>query len=228
MVPYLQLPNIDEMSIDGSGGGHCGADEMCAPATPLAALKIAVAGRSAAFALGEAVAVHSDAHTAPGLAPLESGLAEDIGQTLFLSHAPHLHRTGDDDGAHIGGDMFAPDILRRHAQIFQPRVGAGANEDGIQLDILNALARLEVHVLQSALHRLPLVGVFLLLRVGDAAGHVNHHARIGSPRHLWAETIDIDLVDGIKVRAGVAGELLPGGNGLLEHFALRSIWAALD
>src|SRR5579884_2829375 len=140
MVPCLQLPNIDEMSVDGCRCGHCRADEVRAPAASLAALKIAVAGRGAAFALGEAVAVHGDTHAAPGLAPLKPGFTEDIDQPLFLSHASYLHRTGDNDGAHAWRDMFALHVLRCHAQIFQARVGAGADEDGIQLDILDARA----------------------------------------------------------------------------------------
>src|SRR5579884_2668298 len=95
------------MSINGGGSGHCRANEMGAPATSLTALKVAVAGRGAALALREAITVHSDTHAASRLAPLKACLAEDVGQSLLLGHAPHLHRAGHNDGAHIGSDVLA-------------------------------------------------------------------------------------------------------------------------
>src|SRR6266851_945027 len=89
---FLPVADIHKMPGDGGGGGHGGADEVSAPAASLAALEVAVAGGGAAFAFGELVAVHGYAHAASCLAPLEAGVAEDVGQSFFLSYAAHVGR----------------------------------------------------------------------------------------------------------------------------------------
>src|SRR5713101_10023398 len=78
---------------DGSGGSHGGTDQVGASTLALATFKVAVAGRGAAFALGQLIAVHGDTHAASRLAPLKACLAEDSGDALLFSHAPYLHRT---------------------------------------------------------------------------------------------------------------------------------------
>src|SRR5260370_29692031 len=144
---------------DGGGSGHGGADEVGASAVALAALEVAVAGGGAAFALGKLIAIHSDAHATSGFAPFETGSAENVGQSLFFGHAAHLHRTGYHDGANVGRDMLIFDILSCHTQVFQARIGAGADEDGIQGDLADLLSRFEIHIFERAS-----VG-FALLRV---------------------------------------------------------------
>src|SRR5947209_6342041 len=47
IIVSLQITDIDEVTGDGGGGGHGGADEMGAPAASLAALEVAVAGGGA-------------------------------------------------------------------------------------------------------------------------------------------------------------------------------------
>ena len=59
--------------LDGRRGGHLRADQVGAAAGALAALEVAVRGRGAALALAEDVRVHSQAHRAARLAPLEAG-----------------------------------------------------------------------------------------------------------------------------------------------------------
>ena len=56
------LSNINEMSCDGGGGGHGGTDEVGATAASLAALKVAIAGRSATLTWLQPVSVHAQAH----------------------------------------------------------------------------------------------------------------------------------------------------------------------
>src|SRR5579883_73066 len=124
MVPCmrsLSLPitNIYEVTGDGCCRRHRGADEMRAPAASLATLEVAVAGGGAAFTFAKAISVHRDTHAAPGLTPVKACLAEDIGESFFLSHASHLHRAGHDHSAHAGGHIFPLDILGGHTQIFQ-------------------------------------------------------------------------------------------------------------
>src|SRR5271154_4661036 len=49
-MPLPPLPHVDESPRDRGGGGHRGSDEVGAAAIALAALEIAVRGRSAALA----------------------------------------------------------------------------------------------------------------------------------------------------------------------------------
>src|SRR5579859_7348178 len=86
-----QFSDIDEVTGDGSGGGHGGADEMSATTFALAALEVTVTGRGAALTLAQAITIHSDTHATARLPPLETGGTEDVGQPLFLGPAAHLH-----------------------------------------------------------------------------------------------------------------------------------------
>src|SRR5882672_3016286 len=70
--------NVDEMAGDGCGCGHNRADEVRAAVLALAALEIAIAGAGAALVRRKDVGVHADAHAAAGVAPLESGGAENF------------------------------------------------------------------------------------------------------------------------------------------------------
>src|SRR5579872_2227961 len=228
MLTGLYFANIHEMSSNGGGGGHSGADEVGASAASLASLKVAVAGGGAAFAFAEAVAVHGDAHATASFAPVKTCLAEDISDAFLFRHEAYSHGTGNNHCSHAGRDMFAFDILSSHAQVFQARVGAGANEDGIELNLLNLLSRFEVHILESAFVSLAFERVFLSGRVGDGAVDIGNHAGVDAPRHLRANAAHINLMHGIECCVGVACQFSPGGYRLLEHFALRCEGTALD
>src|SRR5262249_9387475 len=67
------VADVDEVALDGGRGGHLRADEVGAPAAPLAALEVAVRGRGAALAGLEDVGVHAQAHRAARTAPVEAG-----------------------------------------------------------------------------------------------------------------------------------------------------------
>src|SRR5712691_8518273 len=110
----LQISYIHEVTGDSSGGGHCRADQVSAPAVPLASLKVAIAGRGTTLTLFQVIAIHSDAHTASRFAPLEASLAENVGQPLLFSHTPHSHRAGHNQRPHRWCHVLAPDVLRRH------------------------------------------------------------------------------------------------------------------
>src|SRR6266487_264879 len=233
MVPYylssrLQVADIDEMSGDGGGGGHGRTDEVRATTATLASLEVAVAGGGAAFPFGEAIAVHGNAHTATRLTPLEAGLAEGIGQALLFGDTAHTHRAGNDQRAHIGRDVLALHVPGGHAQILQARIGAGADEDGVQFDVGDLLTGLQAHVLQGALVALALQWITHSGGIGDGAIDVGDHARIDAPRDLRTQAVDVDLMYGVELRAGIAGELTPGRDGLIEELTLRRVGTALD
>src|SRR5580698_9631924 len=103
--------NVGEVAGDGSGGGHLGREEMCAASATLAAFEVAVRGGGAAFAWLQDVGVHTEAHAAAGLAPLEAGGLEDEVEAFFFGLMLHLLRAGNDHRAHSGGDVMAADDL---------------------------------------------------------------------------------------------------------------------
>src|SRR5579862_6999042 len=109
---------------------------MRAAAAPLAAFEVAIAGGSATLAGSENVFVHAQAHGATGLTPLESGGAEDFVDALGFSFALHRLRAGDDESAHAVMHFVAVDHARCGAQIFNTRVGAGADENDINRNLL--------------------------------------------------------------------------------------------
>src|SRR5712692_1297681 len=209
------LANIHEMPGDSRRRCHSGADEVGAPAATLTTLEVAVAGGGAAFTLGELVAVHGDTHTATRLAPLETGIAEDIGQAFFFGHAAHVGGAGHHQRSHRWRDMFAFDVACGEAQVFEARIGAGADKDGIYGDIGDLLARRETHVVQGAFDGSARLRVVLLLRVGNGTGNVGYHARVGSPRNLRPQVIDVDFMNRIEARVGIAGKLSPRDYSLL-------------
>src|SRR5437867_2205678 len=76
-VPLGEMPHVDEMPGDRGARRHRGTDEMRAAAAALPAFEIAVRRRRAALAGFEPVVVHREAHRASGLAPFETGVAEN-------------------------------------------------------------------------------------------------------------------------------------------------------
>src|SRR5436305_13928554 len=115
--------------------------------TSLASLEVTIARRGAALTLFQGITIHSDTHATAGLAPFKASLPENVGNALFFRHAPHSHRTWYDHRSHTGRDVLALYILSCHAQIFQARIGTGANEDRIQGDLRDLLTWLQTHIL---------------------------------------------------------------------------------
>ena len=58
-------------------------------------------------------------------------------------------RAGDDHGADLGGDVVALDDGGGGAEVFDAAVGAGAEEDGVDLDLCDGRAGFEAHVLEA-------------------------------------------------------------------------------
>src|SRR6266851_5577464 len=81
----IEFADVDEMASDGGGGGHDRAHEMRAAILALAALEIAIAGAGAALVRRQNVGVHADAHTAAGVAPLETGDAKNFVEAFLFS-----------------------------------------------------------------------------------------------------------------------------------------------
>src|SRR5690349_16781687 len=167
------IPDVDEVALDGRGGGHFRADEVGAAALALAPLEVAVRGRGTALAFGQRVRVHPQAHRAARDAPVEAGALEDLVEALFLGRLLHLLGAGDDHRADAAGDPAALDDRRRLAQVLDAAVGAGADEDPFGGDLGHRRAGGEAHVGEGALGRLAVGGRLELGRVGDGVGDLD-------------------------------------------------------
>ena len=201
---------------------------MGATALSLPALEVAVGGGGAALALGEDVGIHPQTHRAARLAPLEAGIAEDGVQALGLGLTLHLDRSGHHHGMHGGRHPAAAGDLRGGAQVLDPAVGARADEDPVDGDLVEPGPRPQPHVLERALHRLPVAGVVPLLGIGDGAGDRRHLGRVGAPAHVGNDLATIDHNRPVVARAGIAPQRGPVRHRLLPRRSGRRRRAALD
>src|SRR5579863_1571594 len=133
---------------------------MRASAAALAPFEVAVAGGGAALAGRENVRVHAEAHGAAGLAPVESGFAKDTIEAFAFGLRFDSLRARHDHGADVRGDFIARGDACGGAKIFNARVGAGADEDTIDVDCVETRSGFEGHVFEGALEG------FALLIVG--------------------------------------------------------------
>src|SRR5436190_9368754 len=100
------LPDVDEMPGDRGGGGHRRRHEVRAALEALAALEVAVRGRSAALLRLQLVRVHGKTHRAAGLTPLEAGLEEDFVEAFGFRLLLHRARARHDHRTNIGADRL--------------------------------------------------------------------------------------------------------------------------
>ena len=80
------------------------------------------------------------------------------------------HRAGDDEHPGVGVDVLAAQQLGGDPQVLDPAVGAGAEEDGVDLDLAQRGAGGQAHVGQRLLGGAALALVGEVRRVGDGAG----------------------------------------------------------
>src|SRR5207245_4826122 len=97
----IPLPYIHKVTGNSGGGGHSRADQMGTSAPSLASLKVTVAGRGAALALGKLIAIDGNAHATSCFAPVKASLAENVCQSLFFSHTAHAHRARDNQRSYV-------------------------------------------------------------------------------------------------------------------------------
>src|SRR5690606_35313242 len=153
-VPF---PDVHEVAGDGGCGGHHGAYQMGASAASLPALEVAVGGGSAAFSRLEDVGIHSQAHAATGIPPFKAGFFENAVQSFPFRLHFDLLGTGDHHGPDPRGDFPTPDDLGGVAQVLDPRVGAGADEDPVHQDVDDRRSRFAAHVFEGFSRRFSLV-----------------------------------------------------------------------
>src|SRR3990172_3270220 len=110
MVPWLfvranilPVAHVREVALDRRGSGHGWRHQVGAASLALAAFEIAVARRGAAFARPKLVWIHSQAHAAARLAPLESGLQKNTVQPLRLRLLLHFAASRHNHRLHTVG-----------------------------------------------------------------------------------------------------------------------------
>src|SRR4051794_39049408 len=91
----------------------------------LAAFKVAIRGRGASLFRVQLVRIHCKTHRAAWLAPLKSGLDEDLVQPFGFRLLLHNSGAGYDHGIDVAIDGLAFRDLRRRAQVLDASVGAG-------------------------------------------------------------------------------------------------------
>jgi hypothetical protein len=113
---------------------------------------------------------------------------------------------------------------RCRPQIFDPRVGARADEYPVDVDIFNALSGLESHVLQGQLGGTP-VGLFKAFHFRYASGDWGDHPWVRSPGHKRAQLRGIDLNNFVEPSVLVGRQAAPVGDGLVPLVTSRSVAA---
>ena len=216
------------MSGDGGGGGHGGADQVGASTASLTALEVAVAGGGATLAGLQNIRIHAEAHGASGLAPFGSGFEEDAVETLALGELLNRLGAGNDQHLNHGADLMSLDDPGGIAQVFQASIGAGADKDAVDGQRGERLAGSDAHVLKSIGDGKLFDFVLAVFRTRRAAGDGRGHSGRGAPGDPGLQSGGIEVHDAIELRAGIAGQSAPVGDGFVPLLALGSVSAALD
>ena len=85
-------------------------------------------------------------HSAP------ASLKIDV-EALLLGLQAHPHGAGHDQHPGVLGDVVALDDRGREPEVLDPAVGAGADEDGVDLDLAHRRTGLEAHVARAPSRR---------------------------------------------------------------------------
>ena len=131
---------------------------------------------------------------------------------LDQAGAGHHHRQLDVFG-HFLTELF--DNGSGLAHVFDAAVGAGANEDLVDKNIVEPFARLQAHVGQRTLDGVAFVGVFFLVRVRHDAVDAEHHLGRGAPGDLRDDLRCVELYHAVKLGTCVGLQRLPICNRLV-------------
>src|SRR5579884_1104492 len=225
----VEFAHVHEMPCDGGGGGHDRAHQMRAAVASLAPFEIAIRSAGAALVRRQNVGVHADAHAAAGVAPLEASLRENSVQAFFFRSVLDAAGAWNDERLlDVLRDVLAGDEMRGGAQIVEPRIGAGADEDAVHGNVHNRRASLEAHVMKGALGGFLVIGIRERAGIGHAAGDRSDHAGVGAPGDLRGDLLCLELDGHVEFRAVVGSQRFPARNGFLKILAAGNEGAALE
>lgn len=208
------LAHVGQLANDGGGGSHGGGHEVSATPGTLATLEVTVGGTGTAFLGRENVGVHAQAHGAAGLTPFEARVREDLVKAFGLGLLLNQTRAGDDHGTlDVGGDLLAANNLGGGAEILDTGVGARANENLVDCNVLHGGAGRQAHVFESALAGKLAVLVLEVIGAGNDAVDGDDVLGGGTPGDGGDDVLAVDddglVVDGIFV-GGQAGPEVDG------------------
>jgi energy-coupling factor transporter ATP-binding protein EcfA2 len=222
IIGLLDRPTAGNYSLEGrepaiaAAAAIAGLTRCVRPPGALTPFEIAVRGRRAALARLQPVGVHRQTHRATRLTPLEAGgdenLVQALGLGLALDQAGARHHQRQLD---VGGTWRPLSHGSRLTQILDARVGARADEDLVDGDLVDRRVRVEAHVLQRALH------AFALDRIGFSwpgrARAVDGETISGEVPQvtcgLMSSAFSVD--DAVELRAGIGMQGAPVGDGLI-------------
>mmetsp|Transcript_21506 Transcript_21506/g.62977 ORF Transcript_21506/g.62977 Transcript_21506/m.62977 type:complete len:454 (-) Transcript_21506:323-1684(-) len=124
---------------------------MSPSSVPLPSLKVTVRRGSASFLRLELVGVHGEAHGTSGFAPVEAGVDQYLVQPFLLGLILDEAGSGHDHGVYAVGDLTSLGDGGDVANVLDPAVGAGTDENLFDGHALNVLSSLEANVLQGTL-----------------------------------------------------------------------------
>lgn len=104
----------------------------------------------------------------------QTGFDEDLVQTFSFRLFLHETRARHDHGIDASRNLLASGHACRIAQIFDTTIGAGTDEDAIDLDVGHLGARLQAHIVQSTPLGCTLGFVLDLVRVRNDVGDEDH------------------------------------------------------
>src|SRR3984957_633616 len=211
------------MACNRRSGCHLGAQQMGARVPSLPANEIPVRGRRAALELANRFAVRAETHRATRFAPFESGLFEnDVGAFPFRLR---LNQAGsrNDPAAHAFMHLAACRDRRCAAQVLDPSVRAGADENTIDCNRVETVPGLEVHIFERALHALAPFRARGLGWIRNGAVDRSDILWTGAPCHHWGDlrTIETDLA--VETRLKIGRKLAPAPKRPVPFFAFRRV-----
>lgn len=188
-----EFSNIGQLTDNGSSRSHGRGHQMCPAVGTLTALKVAVGGTSASLTGRQDIGVHTQAHGATGLSPLEASIDEDLVEALGLSLTLDQTGTRNNHGTlDVGRNLLALDNVGGRAQVLNTGVGARTDEDLVNLNVLHAGTSLETHVLEGALAA-GLAGFVLeVVGTGDNAGDGHDILRRRTPGDGGDDVFSLD------------------------------------
>ena len=128
----------------------------------------------------------------------------------------------------ISGDVLACDHLRGGAQVFDARIGAGADEDAVDGNIHDGRAGFQTHVNESARGGFLVVGIAEGAGVGHAIGDAGDHAGIGAPGDLRRDVGGVSSIVVSNFAPGSVVSCFHRSTASAESFAARDERAAFE
>ena len=162
----------------------------------------------------------------PATRPIQAGLGEDTVETFLFSFLLNFGGAGNYHCVDIGVDLAALDDLGGGAEVFEAGVGACADEDTVNLYVLNGSARGQIHVLKGAGCGFLLGSFFKGSRVRHPAADRGHHAGVRAPGNVGFNGGGIEDFRLVEGSARVGGQLLPALHRGVEVCALGGELAA--